>query len=106
MKLEEIKELVNLLQQKGWSGIKVRTKIKESSGTFDIIAQSKGVLKKTMLVIISTDIYDAQIANMLFDGVPPKKYLKFILLEEGDPFFVEHSDDIKILTNADNFPDA
>ena len=105
MKLEEIKDLVSLLQNKGWSGIKVRTKIKESSGTFDIIAHSKGMLKKTMLVIISTDIYDAQIANMIFDGVP-KKYLKMILLEEGDPFFVEHSDDIKILTNADNFPDA
>lgn len=105
MKLEEVKDIVNLLQNKGWSGIKVSTKIKESSGTFDILAHSKGMLKKTLLIIISTDIYDAQIANMIFDGVP-KKYLKIILLEEGDPFFVEHSDDIKILSNAENLPDA
>ena len=103
MKLEEVKEIVNLLKSKGWADIKLRTKIKESSGTFDIVANSKGVLKKSMLVIISTDIYDAQIAIMLMDGVP-KKYHKVIYLEEGDPFFVEHPDDVKIITQADNFP--
>ena len=103
MKLEEVKEIVKLLEANGWSNIKIRSKIKESSGSFDIVATSKGMLKKTLLVIISTDIYDAQIGVMLLDSVP-KKYTKVILLEEGDPFFVEHPDDIKIITNADYFP--
>lgn len=103
MKLEEVKEVVKLLETKGWNEIKLRTKIKESSGTFDIVANTKGVLKKNMLVIISSDIYDAQIAIMLLDAVP-KKYLKAIILEEGDPFFVEHSNDIKIVINPDDLP--
>lgn len=103
MKLEEVKEVVKLLQTKGWNDIKLRTKVKESSGTFDIVASSKGVLKKNLLVIISSDIYDAQIAIMLLDAVP-KKYIKAVLLEEGDPFFVECPDDIKIVIRADNLP--
>lgn len=105
MKLEEVKDVVKLLQSKGWSDLKIRSKVKESSGTIDIIATSKGLKKKTMLVIISTDIYDAQIANMLFDGIP-KKYLKVILLEEGDPFFVEHDDDVKIVSSPEALPDS
>ena len=105
MKLEEVKEIVKLLESKGWSGIKLRTKVPDSSGTFDIVATSKGMLKKNLLVIISTDIYDAQIGIMLLDGVP-KKYVKVIFLEEGDPFFVEHPDDVKIITDAEYFPKA
>ena len=103
MKLEEVKEVAKLLQEKGWPDIKLHKKIKESSGSFDIIATSKGMLKKTMLVIISTDIYDAQIGIMLLDSVP-KKFLKYIFLEEGDPFFVEKPNDIKIITNVNDFP--
>ncbi len=103
MKLEEVKEITKLLQEKGWSDIKLHKKVKESSGTFDIVANSKGMLKKTLLVIISTDIYDAQIGIMLLDAVP-RKYIKVIFLEEGDPFFVEKPDDIKIITNINDFP--
>ena len=105
MKLEEVKEIVKLLQDKGWSNIKLRTKIKESSGTFDLVAVSKGMLKKNLLLIISTDIYDAQIGIMLLDSVP-KKYIRYILLEEGDPFFVERPDEIKIVTNPNDLPKA
>lgn len=105
MKLEEVKEIVKLLQDKGWSDIKLRTKIKESSGSFDIVATGKGLKKKNLLVIISTDIYDAQIGIILLEGVP-KKYTKVIFLEEGDPFFVERPEDVKIITNVNEFPKA
>ena len=65
MKIDELRELSRMLESKGWTGIKLRTKIKESSGTFDLIANSKGMLKKTLLLLISSDIYDAQSGMML-----------------------------------------
>jgi hypothetical protein len=103
MKFDDLKEVGKLLKANGWSDIKLRSKIKESSGTFDIVATSKGMMKKNLLVIISSDIYDAQIAIMLLDGVP-KKFLKIILLESGDPFFVEHPEEIKIFTSIEEIP--
>lgn len=106
MKLEDLKEnVVKVLESKGWVDVKIHKKIKESSGTFDVIATSKGVLKKTLLIIVSTDIYDAQIGIMLLDGVP-KRYVRVILLESGDPFFIERPKDIKIVTDTNELPNA
>ena len=105
MKLEELKELGKLLEDKGWSNIKYRKKIPESAGTIDVIASSKGVLKKNLLLIIASDIYDAQIACMIFDGVPKKYQHKVVFLEEGDPFFVaDRPKDVLIIDKADGLP--
>ena len=103
MKIDELRELSRMLESKGWTGIKLRTKIKESSGTFDLIANSKGMLKKTLLLIISSDIYDAQTGMMLLRGVP-KKYVKVIFLESGDAAFIEKDKDIQIVTTPDLIP--
>lgn len=104
MSMEVIKELGNDLKKSGWSKIVYRKKIPEGAGTIDVIAQSKGLKKKTLLVVVATDIYDAQIALMLYNGLP-KKYIKTIFLEEGDPFFIEgRPKDVIIVTKAEDLP--
>lgn len=105
MKMEEMKELGIFLKGIGWARIKYRKKIPEGSGTIDVIAQSKGIMKKNLLLIISTDIYDAQIAIILFANIPKKYQYKVIFLEEGDPFFVEDKPkDIIIVTKSEDLP--
>lgn len=106
LNMEEIKELGQHLKSIGWPKLKYRKKIPESAGTIDVIAQSGGLKKKNLLLIISTDIYDAQIAIMLFSGLPKKYNYKIIYLEEGDPFFVEHPKDVMIVTKTDDLPSA
>ena len=56
MDMEVIKEIGNYLQKSGWSKIKYRKKLPESAGTIDVIAQSKGLKKKNLLVVVATDI--------------------------------------------------
>ena len=105
--MEEIKELgIYLKDSLGWSKIQYSKKISESAGIIDVIAQSKGLKKKTLLIVIATDIYDAQIALMLFNGLP-KKYVQVIYLLEGDPFFIEgRPKEVIVVTKHEDLPSA
>ena len=99
------KEMANILMKKGWKDIRFSTRLPESSGTFDIVASSKGIRKKMLVIAIATDPNDAEIASVLLLGIDAK-YQKLIYLMFGDPLFAQVPSAIKLITRYEDLPDA
>ena len=98
-------EIANEIMKKGWKDNKFSMRLPESSGTFDIVAVSRGLRKKTLVLTIATDPSDAEIASVLLLGLDTK-YQRIIYLLFGDPLFVQVPDSIKIITQYENLPNS
>jgi hypothetical protein len=96
-------DLTRVLQLKGWRALKFGVKLPQTAGTFDIVAISKGLRKRTLVIAIATDTHDANLAAMLLASLEPK-YQKVIYLAIGDPLFVMKATDISIITDMDQLP--
>ncbi|MHA2363258.1 MAG: hypothetical protein ACXAC7_04825 [Candidatus Hodarchaeales archaeon] len=104
---DELKKLRNdltkSLQKKGWPNISYFVKFPSSSGTVDIVAQTKGFRKKCLMIVIAENEFDAGIASFLLKGIVEKGE-KILYLQEGDPanIFVDKS--IKVLADPQILP--
>ncbi|MHA1990627.1 MAG: hypothetical protein ACW981_17075 [Candidatus Hodarchaeales archaeon] len=99
------KQIAIELEKNGWGGIKFSAKLPNSSGTFDVVAKSKGFRKRQLVISIGSDPNDATIASMLLNGLDDK-FLKVIYLAYGDPRFVSAPSDIKIINDLTQIPKA
>lgn len=97
------KQIATVLEKNGWENIKFGVKLPNSSGTFDVVAKSKGFRKKQLVITIGSDPNDATIASMLLNGLDDK-FIKIVFLIHGDPRFVSAPSDIKIIDNFNQFP--
>jgi hypothetical protein len=99
------KQIAIELEKNGWGDIKFSSKLPNSSGTFDVVAKSKGFRKKQLVIAIGSDPNDATIASMLLNGLDDK-FQKVIYLAHGDPRFVSAPSDIKIISDLTQIPEA
>ena len=98
-------QIATELIKKGWKDIKFSTKLSNSIGTYDVVAKSKGLRKKLLVICIGSDPNDATLASMLLNGVEIKSE-KFIFLLTGDPRFVETFKDIEVISEISQLPSS
>jgi len=99
------RQIATELEKNGWGNIKFGVKLPNSSGTFDVVAKSKGFRKRQLVITIGSDPNDATIASMLLNGLDDK-FQKVVYLIHGDPRFVSASSDIKIINDLAQIPKA
>lgn len=101
---EEVRDkITQKLQQIGWDKIIYSAKLPSSRSTIDIIATSKGVRKKRLIIIIGANEFDANISSMLLTGIM-EKGKKIMFLQEGDPSNVKINSKILVLVNYNDLP--
>ncbi|MHA2363257.1 MAG: hypothetical protein ACXAC7_04820 [Candidatus Hodarchaeales archaeon] len=102
---ETRKKITMSLQSKGWDKINYKVKFPSSSGTVDIVASSKGLRKKRLIIVIGSNEFDAGIAGFLLKGISEKgKNQKIMFLQEGNPLNVKTEKGISIIADVNDLP--
>jgi len=76
-----------------------------SSGTVDVVASGSGLRKKTLMIAIGSNPFDAGIAGLLLAGISERGE-KLIFLQEGSPEEVQMTPGVSIISSVAELPAA